>query len=229
MDVLRLLLISDRPAMLALLQRAAEGGARPLTISHSPYQARGDSRWLSLVRNATVAVVDTAPNPLDAIKMCKQLVVHSPRLPLLAVLCCPTPEMLRHVQGLLAAGARSIIDTCAPLADLHRALHDAARGECVLRAQITRMASLVDDREPPGALPPQCEPSLHLSVDDRRLLGLLTLGRTDRQIGAALCLSEHTVKHRLDHLRSLLQLTNRIELAAWAGQHGFYLPPASDD
>jgi hypothetical protein len=32
------------------------------------------------------------------------------------------------------------------------------------------------------------------------------------------------VKHHLDRLRSLHGLRNRIELAAWAGRHGFYSP-----
>jgi DNA-binding NarL/FixJ family response regulator len=55
-----------------------------------------------------------------------------------------------------------------------------------------------------------------------QLLELVAYGRSDREIGALLHLSPHTVKHRIERLRDALGARNRIELAAWAGRHGFY-------
>jgi DNA-binding CsgD family transcriptional regulator len=57
---------------------------------------------------------------------------------------------------------------------------------------------------------------------DLRMLELLAFGLPDHEIGRRLYLSPHTIKHHVEHLRWELGLRNRIELAAWAGRHGFY-------
>jgi DNA-binding NarL/FixJ family response regulator len=57
---------------------------------------------------------------------------------------------------------------------------------------------------------------------DLRMLELLALGLPDHEMGRRLHLSPHTVKHHVESLRWELGLRNRIELAAWAGRHGFY-------
>jgi DNA-binding NarL/FixJ family response regulator len=60
----------------------------------------------------------------------------------------------------------------------------------------------------------------------RRALEVITLvahGLSDREIGARLHLSRHTVHHKIERLRDDLGLKNRIELAAWAGRHGLYV------
>src|SRR2546426_849033 len=54
------------------------------------------------------------------------------------------------------------------------------------------------------------------------------VGLPDYEIGARLHLSPHTVKHHIEALRDEVGARNRIELAAWAGQNGFYAPGSSD-
>ena len=52
----------------------------------------------------------------------------------------------------------------------------------------------------------------------------MAAGLPDHEIGRRLHLSPHTVKHHIEQLRGELGARNRIELAAWAGRHGFYRP-----
>src|SRR5438552_856135 len=59
-------------------------------------------------------------------------------------------------------------------------------------------------------------------------LELVARGLSDREIGAVLHLSPHTIKHHVEHLRAEVGARNRTELAAWAGRHGFYRPEADD-
>ena len=61
-----------------------------------------------------------------------------------------------------------------------------------------------------------------------RALELVARGLSDREIGAVLHLSPHTIKHHVEHLRAEVGARNRTELAAWAGRHGFYRPEADD-
>jgi len=59
-----------------------------------------------------------------------------------------------------------------------------------------------------------------LTDSDARLLRLLADGLCDGEIAERVCLSPHTVKHRLDRLRDRYGLRNRIALAAWAVRNG---------
>ena len=56
-----------------------------------------------------------------------------------------------------------------------------------------------------------------------RLLELVALGLPDHEIGNRLFLGPSTVKHQIEDLRAEIGARNRIELAAWAGMHGFYV------
>ena len=58
---------------------------------------------------------------------------------------------------------------------------------------------------------------------------LVAQGLSDREIGARLHLSRHTVHHKIERLRGDLGLRNRTELAAWAGRQGLYPPSGGHD
>ena len=52
-------------------------------------------------------------------------------------------------------------------------------------------------------------------------------GLSDREIASRLHRSPHTIKHYVERLREAVGARNRIELAAWAGRHGFDQPSSS--
>lgn len=70
--------------------------------------------------------------------------------------------------------------------------------------------------------------NLALSEEDARLLRLASRGLSEAEIAAAIYLSPHTVHHRLERLRYLARVRNRIELAAWAALNGYYTSEAED-
>ncbi len=51
------------------------------------------------------------------------------------------------------------------------------------------------------------------------MLEQVSLGRTNREIGAALFVSEETVKYHLKNIMQKLHLRNRAEVVAWAVRH----------
>ena len=57
-----------------------------------------------------------------------------------------------------------------------------------------------------------------LSADDLTLLRLVALGMTDHEIGDEMCLSHHTIKHRIERMRRRQHARNRIQLAALAAR-----------
>jgi DNA-binding NarL/FixJ family response regulator len=64
-------------------------------------------------------------------------------------------------------------------------------------------------------------------LTDRELdvLGLLTSGRTNRDIAAALHISEHTVARHLGNIFAKLDVTSRTAAAAYAFEHGLIRKP----
>jgi len=58
-----------------------------------------------------------------------------------------------------------------------------------------------------------------LSEQQRKILPLIAEGKTNRQIAAALYLSEHTVKDYVGALLHKLNLTRRVEAAAFVARH----------
>ncbi|MDQ3699963.1 MAG: response regulator transcription factor [Chloroflexota bacterium] len=62
-------------------------------------------------------------------------------------------------------------------------------------------------------------PLAGLSQQQRKILPLIVEGKTNRQIAAALHLSEHTVKDYVGALLHKLNLTRRVEAAAFVARH----------
>jgi len=60
----------------------------------------------------------------------------------------------------------------------------------------------------------------HLTERETEVLEHLVDGRTNRQIGAALGLSENTVKYHLRNILEKLHLHNRAQVVAYAMRHG---------
>jgi DNA-binding NarL/FixJ family response regulator len=107
-----------------------------------------------------------------------------------------------------AAAARRALDTAdrlgaAPLAERLRLL--AQRGRLDLTPSPAPARAAVDPLQ-----------SLGISAREAEVLRLLGLGRTNRQIGAELYISEKTASVHVTHLLRKLGVTNRVEASAIA-------------
>lgn len=70
-----------------------------------------------------------------------------------------------------------------------------------------------------GGPQPANDPLAGLSEQERRILPLIAKGKTNREIAAALYLSEHTVKTYMSNIFQKLRLTRRSEAAAFVARH----------
>ncbi len=78
-----------------------------------------------------------------------------------------------------------------------------------------------------GAPPmPVAEPLAGLSEQERHVLPLIAEGHTNRQIAAALSLSEHTVKAHVSNILRKLRLSRRVEAASLVARQTATRPPA---
>jgi DNA-binding NarL/FixJ family response regulator len=136
----------------------------------------------------------------------------------------------RGAEALLSSGDRSDRDEAA--AHLREAAKVAdALGAAPLREAVTRLArrariSLPGPGDMPGqaAAPPSSDP---LTPRERSVLSLVAAGRTNRQIGDELFISEKTVSVHLSRVMTKLGATSRTEAVSAAYERGLLtrLPP----
>jgi DNA-binding CsgD family transcriptional regulator/tetratricopeptide (TPR) repeat protein len=96
----------------------------------------------------------------------------------------------------------------------------ALLGEAEELAGRVGMPTLLERIRALGGAPPRDAPPDGLSFREVQILGLVAQGMSNREIGAALFISEHTAAN---HIRSILRKTrcaNRTEAASYAHRHG---------
>jgi DNA-binding NarL/FixJ family response regulator len=59
-----------------------------------------------------------------------------------------------------------------------------------------------------------------LTRRESEVLGQIALGKTNQEISRDLCISEHTVAHHVSAILRKIGLTNRVDAAVYAAQHG---------
>jgi len=100
--------------------------------------------------------------------------------------------------------------------NLVRAIRSVASGQSILDPAVTRR---VLERVKSGDTPSRKDVLDLLSVQERRVLALVAEGKTNKEIGVALGLSDKTVKNYLSNMLDKLQLTRRSQAAAFFVQH----------
>jgi ATP/maltotriose-dependent transcriptional regulator MalT len=80
----------------------------------------------------------------------------------------------------------------------------------------------VPNAQPSVAMPsaPSQSPADGLTRREREVVGLLTLGLTNRQVGEALVLTEGTVENYVQRILGKLGFNKRAQIAVWAVEHG---------
>ena len=162
------------------------------------------------VMTASVALVDASCERTEALDVCRELRVLRADMRIGILFCCPHAASPESLRPFLAAGIGSFLDLQLSAEQTLAALRGIARGEAVVRMQLSEETST--------ALFNGQSTDEQLSPEDLVLLRLVALGYTDAEIGREMCLSHHTIKHRIERLRSRVQARNRIQLAAFAGR-----------
>jgi DNA-binding NarL/FixJ family response regulator len=209
---LRLLIATNRPAVFSFFGGLREHGLPDLLAVRIAVSA--DEPADDQVAAAAAVVVDLGFEPGPAVELCRRLHEQQPLLHLVGLLCCPQSLTPWHLRELVASGIRGLLDLKATPEEAVETLQSIMRGHSALHVHLWP------------------EPFLNQLLGHRtttsetrvRILELLSLGLSQREIARRLHLSPHTVKHHVEDLRSELRLKNSLELAAWAGRHGFYSP-----
>lgn len=178
-----------------------------------------------------VLLLDASLPSGDGIELLPELCERSPGTRAILLLGRPDEDMVVRA---LAGGARGCVLKSAPAVQLVEAIRAVFRGEVWagqrvvtrLVEELARVGRRLADLAPALAVAPEGEPPL--SRREREVVALIARGLSNKEIGAALCLSEKTVKSHLTRIFRKLRVDGRHQVAV----HALRLDrrrPAADD
>jgi DNA-binding NarL/FixJ family response regulator len=155
----------------------------------------------------------------------------------LRVVVVTTFDLDEYVYTALRNGACGFLLKDAGPTLLAEAVRAAAAGDSLVSPSITvrllkhlTSAAGTPDRSTPDksqAEPAAARSRAHLTERELDVVRLAAHGRTNAEIAATLYLSVSTVKTHLASVQGKLDARNRVEIAAWAWQHGHAEPTSS--
>jgi DNA-binding NarL/FixJ family response regulator len=161
-----------------------------------------------------VCLVDIRMPRLDGLEVTRALAGPGVAAPL-RVIVVTTFDLDDYVYGALRGGAAGFILKDAGPALLVEAVRAAHAGDALVSPSIT--VRLLRHLKPPGRT---LAADARLSGRELEVVRLIARGRTNQEIGAELFISLSTVKGHVSAIQTKLGLRNRVEIAAWAWEHG---------
>jgi DNA-binding NarL/FixJ family response regulator len=157
-----------------------------------------------------VAILDVRLPDGNGVEVCRDLRATDPNLRCMMLTSFDDDEALLDA---IVAGASGYLLKEVRAADLVASVRRIAAGESLLDAQAT--ARVIDRLRNP---PPSDRRLASLSPQERRILGLLAEGMTNRQIAGEMFLAEKTVKNYVSNLLMKLGMQRRTEAAVYAAR-----------
>jgi two-component system, NarL family, response regulator DevR len=156
-----------------------------------------------------VVVMDVRLPDGSGVEACREIRSEQPETHVVMLTSFADEEAV--ISSIVAGAAGYVLKTAEP-ERLVEAIQGAIRGTSLLDPTVTatvlnrmrRLAAAADD-----------DPLAPLSEQERNILPLIAEGKTNRQIAAALSLSEHTVKSYVSNILQKLHLVSRAEAAAF--------------
>mgnify|MGYP001544259883 CR=1 FL=1 len=156
-----------------------------------------------------VAVMDIRMPGGGGVEACRELRDRDPDLQVIMLTSYPDDEALFNS---IMAGAAGFVLKQIRGADLVQALRTVAAGQSLLDPGVTKRVlerlrqAKVDDRDPKLS---------RLSAQEERILEMVALGRTNREIAEAIHLSDKTVKNYVSSILGKLEVQRRSEAASY--------------
>ena len=207
--MIRLLIADDHPVvrdgLAAMLSTQPEVEVVGMAASRHEVVAH------ALALRPDVVLLDLEMPELDGVEALRQLAVRCPEVKALVFTAFDTDE---RIVGAVQAGARGYLLKGAPRDELFNAIRVVSQGGSLLQPVVA--SKLIQRIAQPPAEPP-VDP---LTGRELEVLRLLAQGKANKEIAAALHISERTVKFHVSAIFTRLGAGNRTEAARFAVQRG---------
>jgi two-component system response regulator DevR len=208
---LRILLVDDhevvRVGVRALIDR--QPGMEVVGEANSVRDAVAQAEQLA----PDVVVLDVRLPGGNGLQACRRIKARRPETRIIILTSFPDDEVLFDA---IASGADGYVLKQIGSDDLIRALERVGRGESLLDPSLTErvFAKMREVRRQERA-----HAFADLRAQEMEILAQVAEGKTNREIGAALHLSEKTVRNYVSIILGKLNLTSRAQAAAYAARH----------
>ncbi len=213
----RVLVVDDH----ALFRKGVTGllrGAGGFTVVGEAQDGR-DAVAKAQALRPDVVLMDVYMPGMDGLEAARRI---KAALPSTMIVILTVSEEDQKLFEALKAGAHGYLLKNVEPEELFRTLRGVVRGEAFVTPS---MASKILDEFTRQVRPPQeGKPSAGLSPREREVLELLTRGAVNKEIAAALEISENTVKNHLKNIMEKLHLENRVQVVAYALREGLVRP-----
>lgn len=220
--VINVVLVDDQVLLRAGMQALLEAHDDLRVVGEAGDGAEGVE--VVLRTHPDVVVMDIRMPRLDGIEATRRLVAAGSRARVLVVTTFDTDE---YVYEALRSGAAGFLLKDAPPDRLAAAVRTVAAGDALLAPAITQR--LIETHL--GRTEPQLAMRERLAeLTDRELAVLreLAAGQSNAEIGAAVFLSEATVKTHITRILGKLGLRTRVQAVVWAYESGLVTPTGRD-
>lgn len=185
------------------------------TVEH--FEVVGESRtvreaiMLSYELNPAIVLMDIRLPDGSGLEACREILERSPNV---RVLFLTSADDKDTVLGTVLAGAAGYllkeIDTDA----LIRAIETVAQGNSILDPKVTQMVMIHLTSQQGNSEPPLPFTKYQLTAQEGRILALVVQGKTNKEIGRIIGLSDKTVKNYLSITFQKLGVERRSHAAA---------------
>lgn len=207
---------------------------------------------LSFVLDAQedIAMVGTASNGREAIELVRKekpdvvlMDIRMPEVdgvectrliktahPQIKVIILTTFDDDEYVFGALRYGASGYLLKGVSVSELANAVREVVRGGSIIMPGVASKALEMFARMARGSMqiPVDTQQTASLQENEWKVIREVGCGKSNKEIAAALCLSEGTVRNYLSSVLSKLDLRDRTQLAIWAVQTGVAVDPYGD-
>ncbi|WP_268874164.1 response regulator transcription factor [Streptacidiphilus melanogenes] len=129
-----------------------------------------------------------------------------------------TFDLDEYVYGALRAGASGFVVKNSGPRLLIEAVHAAVKGDSLISPSVT--VRLLEHLSKPSRAETAAAAARRLTPQELKVLNLVARGRTNNEIAEQMVLSLSTIKSHLSRIQDKLPARNRVEIAAWAWEHG---------
>ncbi|MDO8483571.1 MAG: response regulator transcription factor [Candidatus Limnocylindrales bacterium] len=207
--MIRVVVVDDHALIRSGLSGLLEGAGMAVVGTAADGLAGVD---VALAERPDVVLIDLSMPRLDGVGATRRLLKAWPEARVVVLTSFSDRD---RVLAAFDAGATGFLLKDSDPEDLVRGIEAAARGEAPVAPRAAR--ALLDDRQGRA-------PAADLTVRQREVLAQLAVGRTNKEIGSRLGITEKTVKAHLTSIFSRLGVMDRTEAALWAMRHGFLDP-----
>ncbi|GAB4435371.1 MAG: response regulator transcription factor [Chloroflexi bacterium OHK40] len=186
--------------------QVVRAGIRELLADEPDIQVVGEARdgreavELALAERPDVVVMDITMPGLSGVEATRQIRAAAPEVRVLVLTAYQDDP---YIYGLLDAGAASYILKTAEGQELVRAVRATAAGQAAIDPAVA--PRLIARLTQPGPQPDA------LTERELEVLRLAARGQTNKQIGAALQISDRTVQNHLANIYAKLNVASRTE------------------